>query len=285
MLKSLTKISGWLVFAALLIAAGELSVSVAGAGPAGSKAAPGDLLSDGYDALGADRPDLARKIFQTLLNAYPESNEAATAADELAAIDEDKEADTDAAARASDPRPAPTTAPSARRSNAAQAARPRLASQPAEQLRRLRLRFLTDVGDRVFFAENSDALGGRAKAIVEAQGRWLKDAGNIEITIIGRAADGGGASDNQALSLSRARAVEAKLIEAGVDPKRIKIDARGNADPVATCTSAQCEAQNRHAESYLRYPGTGAAQVPLARSQAIAGGEPADIQPRTISAR
>ncbi len=107
MLKRSSHLTGAVLVAGLLFAAGEFGVSVAGAGQTHARAAPGDLLSDAYDALSEDRADLARKIFQTLLNAYPHSTEAARAADELAALDSAGfgSVDSDGAAAADDEAP------------------------------------------------------------------------------------------------------------------------------------------------------------------------------------
>lgn len=267
MLKGRSQFVGLMLVAGLLFAAGEFGVSVAGAGQTRATAGPGDLLSDAYDALSEDRPDLARKIFQTLLNAYPQSTEAARAADELASLESAGFGDADA--RESGELNASTPSYSG---EPGQGESQRALRVPAssEGLRRVRQRFLIDVGDRVFFAENSDALGGRARATLEAQARWLKAAANLEVTIIGRAADGGSAGDNRALSLARAQAVQAKLIEGGVAPKRIKVEARGSTDPVATCTQPLCEAHNRHVESRLRYPGIETSQAPAASGRAMA---------------
>lgn len=259
MVKGRSTFFAFCIAAGLLVSAGEFGVSVAGAGPADSPAAPGELLSHGYDALSENRPDLARKIFQTLLNAYPRSNEAATAADELALLEDDAGARGDSGPAPEDEgRSAPPSGKDAPR----QIPPPREPRQPSvEQVAKARMRFLVEVGDRVFFAENSDTLGGRARTIVEAQARWLKAATALGVTIIGRAADGGTSAENIALSLARARAVEAKLIEAGVAPERIKVEARGAGDAIATCSSAMCQAQNRHAESYLRLLGRASEQM------------------------
>jgi peptidoglycan-associated lipoprotein len=158
------------------------------------------------------------------------------------------------------------------------------AALSSERLRKLRFRFLAEVGDRVFFAENSATIGGRARAILEAQGRWLKAAKGLDVTIIGRSADGLDKDASAALSMARAKAVEAKLIEAGVPPERIKIEARGSADPVATCDSAMCRAQNRHAESLLGMPGMGGH---AGRPQVLggAGDTTGRTPPRTASTR
>lgn len=269
MVKSLIRFIGLLGVAGLILAGGEAGITAADAGPASTRAAPGDLLSDGYDALGADRPDLARKIFQTLLNAYPQSTEAATAADELANLeDAAREGALRSPSYASDDAPTPSGSVAAGSANhgtgtSAQALstpplpgpavpRHKAASATAEQLSKAQMHFLTDVGDRVFFAENSDVLGGRARAVVDAQARWLANLTNVEVTVIGRAADGGSAAENKALSLARAKAVEARLVAAGLPPERIKVEARGNLDPIATCTTPMCEAQNRHVETALR---------------------------------
>lgn len=277
MRKSRSQFAGVLAIAGLLFAAGEFGVSVAGAGQTHARAAPGDLLSDAYDALSEDRADLARKIFQTLLNAYPHSTEAARAADELDALekagfgaDADGAGSDDTAVTGREDPDGELTKRHGHSAASRPAVRPPSKSAAsAEGLRRARYRFLVDVGDRVFFAENSDALGGRARATLEAQARWLKAAGGFDLTIVGRAADGGSAADNRALALARARAVQAKLVEAGVAPERLRVESRGSDDPVAICTQPLCEAHNRHVESLLRYPGTETSQAPRDAGRAM----------------
>lgn len=259
MISNLTRFVALIVFAGLLLVSGEFGTSRAGAGPSSQPAAPGDLLSAGYDALEADRLDLARNIFQTLLRAYPQSTEAATAADELAALNGGDDPDEST----------PAARPVASNSSASPPKRNLAAAKSTEQLRKIRMRFLTDVGDRIFFAENSVTLGGRARAVVESQARWLQRVSGIEVTIVGRAADGGSTADNESLALARAHAVEAKLIEAGVDPSRIKVEGHGNSDSIALCKSPLCDAQNRQAESLLRYASAVGAQISSARGEAF----------------
>jgi peptidoglycan-associated lipoprotein len=152
----------------------------------------------------------------------------------------------------------------------------------AEQMRRTRNRFLIDVGDRVFFAQNSAVLGGRARAVVESQARWLKKMPSLQVTVVGRAADGGSSKDDADLSLARARAVEAKLIEGGVPATRIRVEARGNTDPVATCANALCQAQNRHAESLISYAGMGTSQLTEQPAGAMAIELPASAPARPL---
>lgn len=230
-----------LALALLLLAVGPsaFKVAVAAAGPAQTTAAD-EMLQDAFDALDDSRPDLAKKIFETLKAAYPNTPAAVTASRELGKLADGVPVE----ARA----PGPAEKP---------AALPRVLSgkERDDVLRRAGMRFLTEVGDRVFFAENSATIGGRARAVIEGQARWLKRYATFDVTIIGRADDGIAASEAKSLALERAKAVEALLVANGVAPERIKLDPRGLGDPVATCSSALCQAQNRHAESALRYTG------------------------------
>ncbi len=197
-----------------------------------------ELLQDGIDALRDRRPDLARQIFQNLLASHPRSPAARKAAVELAKLDQGS-----------------SSAGSAGAVEDAFSERPD--AEVAEQIRKLRFRLVSEVGDRVFFAESSAVIGGRARAVLEAQARWLKRSQSIGVTIIGRADDGGSSADATVLARQRAEVVRAKLIEAGIASERITIETRGNSDPVATCRTAICQAQNRHAETLLRFTKTG----------------------------
>ena len=199
-----------------------------------------ELLQDGVDALRDHRRDLARHIFQNLLVSHPRSPAARKAALELAKLDQGS-----------------SSAGSTGANGDTSSERPD--AEGAEQIRKLRFRLVSEVGDRVFFAESSAVIGGRARAILEAQARWLKRSQSIGITIIGRADDGGSSADATALAHQRAEVVRAKLIEAGIASERITIESRGNRDPVATCRTAICQAQNRHAETLLKFAGNGSA--------------------------
>ena len=201
-----------------------------------------ELLQDGIDALKDRRPDLARQIFQSLLSSHPRSPAARKAATELAKIDQGAELG------------AATGAPSKGAATDGFGETPR--DELAEHIHKLRYRLVSEVGDRVFFAESSAVIGGRARAILEAQARWLKQSPSLAVTIIGRADDGGSSADAASLARQRAEIVRAKLIEGGVSGERIKIETRGNGDPVATCRTALCQAQNRHAETRLRLQGS-----------------------------
>ena len=98
---------------------------------------------------------------------------------------------------------------------------------------------------------NSASIGGRARTVLEAEARWLKAHPDVKIKIIGRADDGGSGEDGKVLSAKRAEAVRDKLVEAGVPASRLGLEARGSGEPVATCKSALCQAQNRNVETLI----------------------------------
>ncbi len=287
----LVALAVWLAYAA-----GGLCVCVARADPAKTASGPADLLSDGFDALDAGRTDLARKIFETILSSYPRSTQAAAASEALTSLDDEDGVNGAAGAATFDENDGRETArfDAVRANNNGLDASLDIATGKrvpraqgglivsAEQMRRTRNRFLIDVGDRIFFAQNSAVLGGRARAIVEAQARWLKKMPSLQVTVIGRAADGGSGKDDADLSLARARAVEAKLIEDGVPATRIRVEARGNTDPVATCANAMCQAQNRHAESLISYAGMGTSQLTESPAGAMAIELPASAPARPL---
>lgn len=187
---------------------------------------PSEMLEDGLDALADDQDDLARQLFQHLLETYPGTAEAGRAGLELDDLNSVEFVPT------------------------VNEQKGRTLFTP-ENLAKLRHAFLIDAGDRVFFAENNASLGGRARTVVEAQAQWLKSHPDMIVTLVGRADDGGSSANALELSTRRADAVRERLIASGVPANRIYIDARGNRDPLTTCVTASCQAQNRHTESVI----------------------------------
>ena len=259
------------VSGAVVVMSAALVLSPASAGPVANGPAE-EMLQDGRNAIDDDRPDIAAKIFETLRATYPGTAESVAAEKELSRLTSkgtmtSKGTLTSKGTMASEGSTVSeksigdvtqTRRDDVRPADRAPVARFVSAKEREEQLRRLSMNFLTEVGDRVFFAENSASIGGRARGVIEAQARWLKSVPGLEVTIIGRADDGTSEGDASRISEERAKAVEAMLVGNGVAAVRIKIEARGMRDPIATCASPLCQAQNRHAESLLRYPAAGA---------------------------
>ena len=198
--------------------------------PSAAIAEPGEdtaveMLRDAVDALADADTELAREIFQQLILSYPGSSEAIRAEHELAVM-------------------------SSRQSSGGGQGNARTDGQRAADAQ-LRRQFAMEVGDRVFFAANSATIGGRARVMLENQARWLRQHADLSIVIIGRSDDGVSGAGAVAMASERAEAVRARLVAGGVEATRISLDPRGNADPVATCRTPLCQAQNRMAETSI----------------------------------
>jgi peptidoglycan-associated lipoprotein len=203
-----------------------------------------ELLVDGMDAAADHADESARRLFNKLIAVFPTSPEASRARSALLSLDSD---DGDRAA-----------------------VRAAIQAEAAERTLEYRHAFLITVGDRVFFAENSATLGGRARSIIKNQARWLKVRPALTVTVIGRADDGGDRTTARMLSQQRSEAVRDQLIEAGLDPLRIEIRPVGTDDRLAICASALCRAENRNAEVFINdlrdlQPVRTSAKDPLAR--------------------
>lgn len=107
-----------------------------------------------------------------------------------------------------------------------------------------------EIGDRVFFAAGSAAIGARARTVLTRQAQWLMSS-TARIAIVGhaddsRAVEGAEAADLE-ISLRRAEAVRDRLIEYGVSADRITVVPMGRSKPIAPCDDAMCGVQNRRA--------------------------------------
>ncbi|MEM7279527.1 MAG: OmpA family protein [Pseudomonadota bacterium] len=106
-------------------------------------------------------------------------------------------------------------------------------------------KLLLNIGDRVFFAADSNQIGAKARTVLRRQARWLRKNPGLKVRIEGHSHDNGGHEDDLVLSLRRAEQVRDRLIEEGVPADKISVFGRGRASPVAICDSAMCAAQNR----------------------------------------
>ena len=238
-------------FTAVAVIAGGLMFADAARGePADSSGQTAqEILQDGLDAISDRQTDLAQTLFEQLVLSYPESAEAAQATRELAKL-------------GGPVAPAPAPSASSDTGPAAQApaddpvpAAPQTREGPLSgSITALRMKFVSDVGDRVFFAENSATIGGRARAMIENQARWLKAHPAVAIKVIGRADDGGTPETARELSQKRATVVRDQLVAGGVAHERVTLESRGDKDPIALCRTFMCQAQNRLAETLLLAP-------------------------------
>lgn len=111
--------------------------------------------------------------------------------------------------------------------------------------------FFLNVGDRVFFDENSVVLSSTAVATLNKQIAWLAKYPRYRITIEGHADEKGGKRKNLKLSDQRAHAVRAYLEQHGVEPRRIRTVSYGREKRVAICNDISCWSQNRRVVTVL----------------------------------
>ena len=125
--------------------------------------------------------------------------------------------------------------------------------------------FKTDVGDRVFFAEGSAALGTRARVALEAQASWLKRHSSLRVVIEGYADDPGNPEANAALAQARAEAVMERLASLGVPTDRMRVAVHGRTSQAVVCADQICAAPNRRVVTRIVVP-AGPAATPESMS-------------------
>ena len=114
--------------------------------------------------------------------------------------------------------------------------------------------FTVNVGDRVFFSNNSSQLSAKARQTLSAQARWLVRYPSYPITIEGHADERGTREYNLALGARRAAATRDYLAAQGVARSRIRTISFGKERPVAVCNDISCFSQNRRAVTLLSGP-------------------------------
>lgn len=119
---------------------------------------------------------------------------------------------------------------------------------------RLKLEIPSDIS----FATNRADIQPNFRPILDRFAAGLVDYPVTTVNIIGHTDSTGSDAINDPLSLSRADAVRDYLAARGVDPQRIRIEGRGEHEPVATNDTAAGRARNRRVEIFVAEPQTAA---------------------------
>ncbi len=111
--------------------------------------------------------------------------------------------------------------------------------------------FSQNVGDRVFFAEDSSDINPKAQATLDRQVAWLQRYDRGPFTVEGHADERGTREYNFALGARRAEAAKDYMVARGIPSGRIRTISYGKERPVASCNDISCWSQNRRATTVL----------------------------------
>lgn len=104
----------------------------------------------------------------------------------------------------------------------------------------------------ILFETNKTVVHEASIPVLETAVKTLNEDPQGIVIIHGHADSRGTAAYNKGLSKRRAQAVKNKLVKMGADPKRVKIIAHGEADPVASNKTEEGMAENRRAVMKLQ---------------------------------
>ena len=107
--------------------------------------------------------------------------------------------------------------------------------------------FAQNIGDRVFFEEDSSELTPKAQATLDRQVTWLQRYDRGPFTIEGHADERGTREYNFALGQRRAQATKDYMVARGLPSSRVRTISYGKERPVAVCNDISCWSQNRRA--------------------------------------
>ncbi|QNT79046.1 peptidoglycan-associated lipoprotein Pal [Entomobacter blattae] len=106
---------------------------------------------------------------------------------------------------------------------------------------------VANVGDRIFFAFDSNNLSSEARATLDRQSAWLQKYSDVNVMIAGNCDDRGTEEYNIALGSRRANAARDYIVARGISPARISTISYGKDRPTATGSGEEVWAQNRNA--------------------------------------
>lgn len=101
--------------------------------------------------------------------------------------------------------------------------------------------------ESIYFGFDSSSLSASARAALEANAMFLRNATNVEVQIEGHADERGGEQYNLALGERRAKSVKDYLVALGVDSSRVTIISLGKTTPKAFGHDESSWSQNRRA--------------------------------------
>ncbi|MEJ0010344.1 MAG: peptidoglycan-associated lipoprotein Pal [Alphaproteobacteria bacterium] len=110
---------------------------------------------------------------------------------------------------------------------------------------------VANIGDRVFFATDSSTVSGDGQATLGRQGDWLKQYGNVNVTVEGHCDERGTREYNLALGERRANAAKDYLVSLGIPASRINTVSYGKERPAVPGHDESAWSQNRRAVTVI----------------------------------
>ena len=108
-----------------------------------------------------------------------------------------------------------------------------------------------NVGDRVFFDTDSSSLTSEGQATLAKQAQWLKQYGNVNVTVEGHCDERGTREYNIALGERRASVAKRFLVDQGIPANRISTISYGKERPAVVGSDDSAWSQNRRAVSVV----------------------------------
>jgi peptidoglycan-associated lipoprotein len=106
---------------------------------------------------------------------------------------------------------------------------------------------VVNVGDRVFFDLDKSDLKPEARRTLERQAAWLKQYGNVAVTLEGHADERGTREYNLALGERRANSARDYLVSLGIASSRVRTVSYGKERPAVLGSNEAAYSQNRRA--------------------------------------
>jgi outer membrane protein OmpA-like peptidoglycan-associated protein len=104
------------------------------------------------------------------------------------------------------------------------------------------------ITEELGFETNRTTISAKFKEKLDELADRLEKEPWLKVDVVGHTDNVGSEAANEALSVARAAAVEAYLLEKGIAKERLKTDGKGELEPVASNNTAEGRSQNRRVE-------------------------------------
>jgi outer membrane protein OmpA-like peptidoglycan-associated protein len=115
-------------------------------------------------------------------------------------------------------------------------------------------RLKLDIPSDISFDTGRADIKSNFRPVLDRFANTLNDNPNTTVSIVGHTDSTGGEAINQPLSIDRAARTRDYLAARGVNPNRIRVEGRGEREPIASNNDPSGRARNRRVEIYVAEP-------------------------------